>query len=151
VTTTATTADELLTVVNGMRRVLRRRLRADLQWPRLPPAQVELLVLVDAEPAIGIAAAARSLHLAGNTVSTLVNQLVDAGLVLRETDPADRRAARLVLTEAGRARLARWRRARRRLVGEAMDRLPADEVTALGGALPALRHLLDELAEEEGP
>jgi hypothetical protein len=32
-----------------------------------------------------------------------------------------------------------------------MDRLPADEVTALGGTLPALRHLLDELAEEEGP
>ncbi|WP_239028516.1 MarR family winged helix-turn-helix transcriptional regulator [Pseudonocardia acidicola] len=137
-----------MAVVLGLRRVVRRRLRADLPGPRLRGAQVELLQLVEAEPGIGVAAAARSLHLAGNSVSTLVNQLVDAGLLRRETDPADRRAARLELTDTAAARLARWREARSRMVGDALRRLPADEVATVAAALPALRKLLDELAEE---
>src|SRR5947199_4929761 len=70
------TADELMGLAAGLRRVVRRRLRAELPGPALRGAQVELLQLVEAEPGVGVAAAARSLHLAGNTVSTLVNQLV---------------------------------------------------------------------------
>ena len=137
-----------MTLVAGLRRVIRRRLRADLPGPPLRGAQVELLQIVEAEPKIGIAAAARSLHLAGNTVSTLVNQLVEAGLMRREVDPDDRRAARLLLTDAAGARLARWRGARSRLVGDVLERLPAHDVEALGAALPALRSLLDELEAE---
>ena len=89
------TADELMGLAAGLRRVVRRRLRAELPGPALRGAQLELLQLVEAEPGVGVAAAARSLHLAGNTVSTLVNQLVAAGMVHRAVDPADRRAARL--------------------------------------------------------
>jgi DNA-binding MarR family transcriptional regulator len=141
------TADELMRLVAGLRRLVRRRLRTDLPGSRLRGAQVELLQIVEARPTIGVAAAARDLHLAGNTVSTLVNQLVDAGMLRRESDPDDRRAARLVLTDAAGARLARWREARTRLVGDALERLPAHDRDALGAALPALRNLLDELGE----
>ncbi len=143
------TADELMQLVAGVRRVVRRRLRADLPGPRLRGAQVELLQIVEATPKIGVAAAARELHLAGNTVSTLVNQLVDAGMLRRESDPDDRRAACLMLTDTTGARLARWREARGRLVGDALARLPAHDVEALGAALPALRNLIDELEVEE--
>ncbi|MEW9531064.1 MarR family winged helix-turn-helix transcriptional regulator [Microbispora sp. NPDC049125] len=143
------TAQELMAAVLGIRRVIRRRLREELPGPRLRGAQVELLHLVESEPGIGVASAARSLHLAGNSVSTLVNQLLDAGLLRREVDPADRRAARLFVTEAAVARMSRWREARRRLVGDALARLPDDEVAAVGAALPALRHLLTELAKED--
>ncbi|GAA1788893.1 hypothetical protein GCM10009682_08690 [Luedemannella flava] len=38
---------------------------------------------------IGVPAAARELRLAGNPVSTLINQLTEAGHLCRETDPAD--------------------------------------------------------------
>ena len=117
------TADELMGLTAGLRRVVRRRLRAELPGPALRGAQVELLQLVEAEPGVGVAAAARSLHLAGNTVSTLVNQLVAAGMVRRAVDAADRRAAHLTLTDEARGRLARWRsaraRARRRRAGPA--------------------------------
>lgn len=132
----------------GLRRVVRRRLRPDMPGPQVRGAQGELLLVVEAEPHIGVAAAARTLHLAGNTVSTLVNQLVDAGMLLREVDPTDRRAVRLVLTDAATARLDRWRRARSSLVGEALQRLSPEDVAALDAAVPALQHLLDELSKE---
>ena len=140
------TADELMGLVQGLRRVVRRRLQAELPGPALRGAQLELLQLVEAEPGVGVAAAARSLHLAGNTVSTLVNQLVAAGMVRRAVDPADRRAARLSLTDAARDRLARWRGARRVLVSEALERMPAADVAALEAALPALKNLIGELS-----
>ena len=105
-----------------------------------------LRLLVEAEPGVGVAAAARSLHLAGNTVSTLVNQLVGAGMVHRAVDPADRRAAHLSLTDAARERLARWRSARGVLVADAMQRLPDADVAALEAALPALKNLVRELS-----
>jgi DNA-binding MarR family transcriptional regulator len=76
---------------------------------------------------------------------------VEAGLLQREVDPDDRRAALLLPTQAGTARIARWRQARSALVGEALGRLTRHDVATLGAALPALRNLLDELAEERTP
>jgi DNA-binding MarR family transcriptional regulator len=136
-------------VLGGMRRVVRRRLAVSRQ-PRLPSAQIDLLIAVEEEPGIGIAAAARVLHLADNSVSGLVNVLVDAGLLARETDPADRRAAQLFLTPAARERLAGWRAARAELVGQALERLDETDREAVAAALPALRRLLDEMRHEEG-
>ncbi|WP_285773086.1 MarR family transcriptional regulator [Microtetraspora sp. NBRC 13810] len=147
--TPQTTADDVMAVVLGMRRVLRRRLRDLSATPTLRGAQVEVLTFVEAEPGSGVAAVARALRLAGNSVSTLVNQLVDAGLLSREVDPADRRAVRLFLTDAAHARLARWREARSRLLGDAFARLPAQEAATIAAALPALRLLISELAEED--
>jgi DNA-binding MarR family transcriptional regulator len=141
------TADELFAVVAGLRRVARRRLRDSVSGPRLRGAQSELLQLVEAEPGIGVAAAARALHLAGNSVSTLVNELVREQLLHREIDPSDRRAARLLLTDQARARLTAWRRARSQMVGAAYDRLPTPDQDTLTTALPALRRLLRELEE----
>lgn len=145
-------AEEVVAVVDtvaALRRVARRKLRARGPGPRLRGAQLELLQLVETEPGIGVAAAARALHLAGNSVSTLVNQLVRHGLLTREADPSDRRAARLRLTEQATRRLTTWRAARRALIGAAVDRLPSDDQRALAAALPAVRRLLIELEEVE--
>jgi DNA-binding MarR family transcriptional regulator len=146
-TTTGTTAQELFAVVTGLRRVVRRQLRDRVPGPRLRGAQLELLQAVESEPGIGVAAAADALHLAQNSVSTLVNQLVEAGLLERERDPSDRRAVRLRLTDAAEQRLATWRAARGRLVDDALAGLPAAEVTAITAALPALAHLLERIEE----
>ena len=141
-------AERLMWSVLGLRRVVRRRLRAELPGPRLRQAQIELLRVVEDRPGIGVAAAARRLHLADNSVSTLVNQLIDTEMLVRRVDPADRRAARLELTEAARHRLEIWRRGRTRLVGDALDRLPDGDVAAIEAALPALGRLLAELTED---
>jgi len=103
--------------------------------------------VVEEHPGIGVAAAARALHLADNSVSTLVNLLVTAGLLGREVHPHDRRAARLRITGAARARLDTWRQRRAALVVGAFGVLPDDDVAAIEAALPALGRLVAVLAE----
>ncbi|WP_326834211.1 MarR family winged helix-turn-helix transcriptional regulator [Amycolatopsis rhabdoformis] len=141
-------AERLMSAVQGVRRVVRRRVRAEVPGPPLPGAQVELLRVVERLPGIGVAAAARELGLAGNSVSTLVNLLVEAGLLRREVDPADRRAAQLDVTEAARERMAIWRKARTGLVTTALARLSEEDTTVITAALPALERLMDVLKEE---
>jgi DNA-binding MarR family transcriptional regulator len=138
-------AGDLMTVTAGIRRRVRRQLRQVVPNQPLPPAQLDLLMVVEAEPGIGVAAAARTMHLAGNSVSALVNSLVGAELLRRETDPADRRAARLYLTPAARRRLTRYRDSRAALVGQALDRVGPADREAIERALPALRRLLEAL------
>ncbi|MGW4065032.1 MarR family winged helix-turn-helix transcriptional regulator [Amycolatopsis sp. NPDC004747] len=141
-------ADRLLSAVQGVRRVVRRRVRAEVPGSPLPGAQVELLRVVADQPGIGVAAAARELHLANNSVSTLVNQLADAGFVRREADPADRRAVRLEITAAAADRMAAWRRARTGLVADALARLSEEDTAAIEQALPALEKLMGILKEQ---
>jgi DNA-binding MarR family transcriptional regulator len=141
-------AEQLMRAVVGLRRVVRRGVRFTLPDPPLRGAQIELLRVVEEKPGIGVAAAAGELHLAGNSVSTLVNQLIDAGMLRREIDPLDRRAARLQLTEAARCRLENWRRARTGLVAGALSELPEADSTAITSALPALEKLMQILKEQ---
>ena len=141
-------AERLMGAVQGIRRVVRRRVRADVPGFPLPGAQVEVLRVVADHPGIGVAAAARELHLAANSVSTLVNQLVDAGLLRREADPIDRRAARLELTGTAVDRIAAWRRARTGLVAVALAELSEEDTKVIESALPALEKLMGVLKEQ---
>ncbi|MDQ3905719.1 MAG: MarR family transcriptional regulator [Actinomycetota bacterium] len=137
--------DELMAAVGALRRLVRRRLRQVVAGPPLRGAQLELMRVIEQHPGIGIAPAARVLHLAANTVSTLVDQLIDLGMLVRDTDPADRRAARLWLTEAATQRLAAGRQARAELMARVVAGLSTAEREALARALPALRALLAAL------
>jgi DNA-binding MarR family transcriptional regulator len=111
---------------------------------------VELLQVVEESPGIGVAAAAKALYLAGNSVSALAGQLANAGYLRRQTDPDDRRAARLYLTPAASKRLARWRTARAALVGAGLAALAPEDVRDIEQALPALRRLAGVLSQEGG-
>ncbi|MGB6163688.1 MAG: MarR family winged helix-turn-helix transcriptional regulator [Pseudonocardiaceae bacterium] len=142
--------EELMVTVAALRRLVRRRLRSELGGPPLRGAHVELLQVIEKQPGIGITPAARVLHLAANTVSMLVEQLIGLGMVVRQTDPDDRRAARLWLTEAATQRLAAGRQARTELVAGGLAGLPVADREALTGALPALRALLVALEAGEG-
>ncbi|MET8037667.1 helix-turn-helix domain-containing protein [Streptomyces sp. NPDC005345] len=132
----------------GLQRLIRRRLRGGTDGPQLRGAEIDLLRLVAARPGLGVSEAAKELYLAGNSVSTLVNQLVRDGYLIRETDPADRRAARLLTTPAADTRLRDWRQRRAVLVRRQVDRLDPAERAALEAALPALHQLAANLHEE---
>ncbi|HEY3894663.1 MAG TPA: MarR family transcriptional regulator [Pseudonocardiaceae bacterium] len=142
-------ADELMTTVVALRRLVRRRVRSVVPGPPLRGAQVELLRVIEQQPGIGIGPAARVLQLVANSVSTLVDQLMDLGMLVRDTDPDDRRAARLWLTEAATQRLAAGRQARAELMADVVTRLPVDDREALPVALSALRALLIALETEK--
>jgi DNA-binding MarR family transcriptional regulator len=140
--------DELAEVLTGVQRLMRRRLRAGFTGPRLQGAQVELLRLVREQPGVRISAAAAALSLAGNTVSTLVNQLVATDLLRRKVAPDDRRAGLLYLTPAAARRLDQWQERRHALVHEQVQRLPDEDRAALASAVPALRRLAQGLRED---
>jgi DNA-binding MarR family transcriptional regulator len=140
--------EELADALVGVQRLIRRRVRREMPDPPLRGAEVELLRLVVAQPGIGISDAAKFLYLASNSVSTLVNQLVRAGYLVRETDPSDRRAARLLPTPAAGTRLSEWRRRRADVVRHQVSQLDEADREALRAALPALHELAVHLREE---
>jgi DNA-binding MarR family transcriptional regulator len=138
-------AADLTSAWGGVRRRLRRSARAAVGGEPLTGSQIEVLRLVETQPGVGVRDTAAALHLAPNTVSTLVGSLVALGLLERRPDPGDRRAARLHLTPAATTRLRRWRDERDRVMAAALADLAADDVDALRASLPALRRLLAAL------
>jgi len=144
-TTLDETASDLLAVVGPLQRVLRKRAREDWPLEPLATAQVDLLRAVRLRSDITVGEAAAELHIAPNTASTLAQQLVAAGLVAREPDPADRRAVRLVLTPAAERRMAAWHDRRLQVLDAALDRLPSADRAAVARAVRPLRELLEAL------
>jgi DNA-binding MarR family transcriptional regulator len=138
----ATLDAHLLTeIVTRLRRALRASIRTDIPWEALPMAQVELLQTLDEAAPARVNDLAERLHLANSTVSGLIAQMIDSGLVKRQTDPADRRAAVVTLTTAGRAQLTAWERFHEQRIGLALDQLQPPDRDAIIHALPALGRL----------
>ena len=121
-------------------------MRTSVQAEPLPPARSELLRLAARRPGIGVAEAAAELHLAPNSVSTMVSKLAEDGLLNRDRPPSDGRSVRLSVTEAGAARVEQWRDIRTDLAGRALQPLSPVDRQALAGAIPALTRL----AERDG-
>jgi DNA-binding MarR family transcriptional regulator len=146
-----TMADDLLDAVGLLRRRTRRVVGRPWPIETLSNAQVELLRLVRRRPGVSVAEAATDLGLAANTVSTLVRQLTDAGLLRRLADADDRRVARLQLTAPAQRRVEQWRDRRTGLVAEAIAGLPAADQRALARAVPVIAALAAMLDVEALP
>jgi DNA-binding MarR family transcriptional regulator len=67
---------------------------------------------------------AARLRLQKSTISRLVDQLVDDGLVRRVQNPADRRSVLVELTAKGATRVARLHRARAEMFAELLRAIP---------------------------
>ena len=132
-------------MINRLRRALRTSIRTDFPWETLPAAQVELLQTLQDRTEVRVSDVATTLHLAPSTVSGLFGQMLNARMVARDTDPADRRAARFRLTDVGAARLAGWQQAHERRIESALARLNPDDQQAIIEDLPALAVLADLL------
>lgn len=82
-------------------------------------------------------------------ITLLVNRMEERGWVLRQTDPADRRAVLVVLTPDGRDAFERLRMEYRALLHEEMATLTDDEVEVLARAVEILDHVVERLTERE--
>ena len=82
-------------------------------------------------------------------MTTLVNRLVDQGLVTRGGDPSDGRVVLLDITAAGIDVLARRRAERAARLRGPLTTLSPDDRQALAAALPALTRLADALRRPE--
>jgi DNA-binding MarR family transcriptional regulator len=138
-------AADLFAAISAVRRTARRAVRLAWAQQPLPPAQSELLRLAAAQPGLSVAEAARELHLAPNTVSTLVGRLADQGLLNRGRDSSDGRTALLTVTGKARQRITEWRDLRSDLAGRALDRLSPADQRALARAVSALLRLAEQM------
>jgi DNA-binding MarR family transcriptional regulator len=138
-------ADALLRETARIRRVGRRREGRPEELERLSGAHLELVRLVRRTPGVSVAQAAAELGLAANTVSTLVRRLSDDGLLVRRSDPADRRIARLELPRELARRAGAYRDRRLVALGAAIATLDADEQATIAAATALLARVADEL------
>lgn len=74
----------------------------------------------------------------------LVQRLEASGLVSRTSDPSDRRATLVAVTDAGRDALAERRRQQDAIVAARVARLPPDQLAALDAAVDAIVELTQE-------
>lgn len=135
----------LTEAVTRLRRALRASIRTDYPWETLPMAQVELLQVLAAHSPVRVGDLAARQRLAFSTVSGLIGQMMNAGLVERTTDPKDRRASAVTLTDAGRRQIAAWTHAHEQRLSTALEALPEKDQAAVRAALPALLHIADLL------
>jgi DNA-binding MarR family transcriptional regulator len=77
------------------------------------------------------------------SMTALVRQLAELGLVERRADPEDGRVVLVVITPAGRRHLADRRRAAAASFSALLGQLSAEEIATLVAAVPAINHLLD--------
>lgn len=140
-----TEASDLLAALGAIRRVARRAVRASADAQALPPARSELLRLTARRPGISVAEAAQELHLAPNSVSTMVSKLAADGLLSRDRGAADGRSVRLSVTGKGEARIGQWRDIRAELAGRALEELGATDRQAIKAAVPALARLAEQM------
>lgn len=121
-------------------RLLRMARRHDdssgLGGPRLSA----LSVIVFAGP-LSLAELAAEEQVRAPTMTRVVEALVQAGLVTRETDPRDRRAVRIEATEEGRAVLEAGRRRRVGAIAERLSRLAESERRALERGVELIERL----------
>lgn len=140
-------AVELAELSGRLRRALRAGVRRDWPYDQLSTAQLDLLRLLADHKALSVNDAAEHLGVAPNTVSGLVRQMTDAGLVSRRPDPGDRRVGRLHASALALRQLRRWRGFRDTLLAEALGQLDAADQAALAAAAGPLRRLVAALEQ----
>lgn len=86
---------------------------------------------------------AAALRLQKSTVSRLVDQLEQAGVVARHANPNDRRSVLVSLTDVGATRAARLDEARRDLFSGLLSRLTPDERDTVVAGLTRLKEAAD--------
>ncbi|MBL7502124.1 MarR family transcriptional regulator [Frankia sp. CNm7] len=120
-------------------------------FEKLRPRHIQLLRLLAQRPGISVRAAAEALSMRPHNLSTLLTDLVDAGLVERLGDPRDRRIARLYLSDGTREEVESVERELQGAVVEALARLTDVDQGRIRSALPALRRLIAGLTPPTEP
>lgn len=130
---------EILRLANA----LIRDLIPVLEQFALTPQQAAVLMRIDSLPEPPtLAALGRALSVSKQNVTGMVARLVEARLVDREGDPADLRASRLKLTEAGAALVRQLRPALRRWSRERLGSLAEADRARLGSSIGLLLEVL---------
>lgn len=107
----------------------------------LPVSQVRALKFLRENPGASLSDVAESLGLGAPTVSKAINELVEAGMVSRTGDSADRRRVTLHATAGGLAALRKASEVAHAQVAKLLEPLDEEEVAAVERAISLLQPL----------
>jgi DNA-binding MarR family transcriptional regulator len=131
--------DEMVAAVVTASRVLvavsARSLTAVEETLTVP--QFRMLVVLEAHGATNLSRLAEQLAVNPSTAMRMADRLISAGSVERTTDPSDRRAAKLALTEAGHRVVHEATSRRRTEIARIVSAMPPDRRGAMVEALQA--------------
>jgi DNA-binding MarR family transcriptional regulator len=113
-------------------------------WQEMTYQQYNVLRIVQQHGTTGQAEIARRLLVSAPVVTRLAAALVDAGLLERREDPADKRAVLLALTATGRRQTTAMRRELLDAAGELLEPIPPEQREAVAEALERLQVLLPD-------
>lgn len=137
-------AAELAELFFRLSKRIRHRSAEHLAPLGLTPAQARALRVLHHEKPMRIVALAGRLDIVPRSATTVVDALEQAGLVTRETDPADRRSVLVSLSAAGRERMRGLHASRRRAAEDAFGSLPESDRAALARILHALHGAIND-------
>jgi DNA-binding MarR family transcriptional regulator len=134
---------EALQLVIAMHRLLRglRRVVADIAAPNA--TQLILLGLLDQHGPLRVGELAARIPCPQPTATITVAGLQTAGLVTREADPADGRAARVLITEDGRRALRSLAQSEAEALTALLSTVDEEGLRVLRAAIPLLSGLAD--------
>jgi DNA-binding MarR family transcriptional regulator len=116
---------------------LARRLRQESASGRTP-SQLSALASIEQHGPLTLGALAEHERVAPPTITNIVAKLESDGLVSRHVDQADRRFARVTVTESGAALMAEIRRRKTTWLAGRINELDSEQQAALAAALDAL-------------
>ena len=135
-------------LVARLRRAMRKAARARVPTMALSVAQLELLSLVQEHAGARSGDLAGLLHLAPNSVSTLANAMVSAGMLDRAPGATDKRTVAFTLTPQGARLVRQWRSTNAALLQSAIAALSSQDRQVLTEALPVLERLVAVIDEQ---
>jgi DNA-binding MarR family transcriptional regulator len=135
-------------LVAALRRAMRKAARVAQPAMPLSVAQLELLSVVQEHPGARPGDLATLLRLAANSVSTLANALVAAGMLDRSPGVGDKRTVEFALTPRGARLVGQWRATNTGLLHHAITALDAHDQQVLTEALPVLARLVSVIDEQ---
>ena len=110
----------------------------------LTPSQNSALASIERNGALTPSELASIERIQRPTATRILNGLLDAGLVTRETDATDRRIARVKVTRAGSAMLQRGRSRRTAYLARRLQRLDPEELEVLERAAELIERLTED-------
>jgi DNA-binding MarR family transcriptional regulator len=124
---------------------LSRRLRPTVAGSRLTPSQTSVLFTIARLGPLGLSEISAIEDINPTMLSRITAQLCRSELISREPDPADKRAALVRATPAGKRLRKRIHRERTEALQERMAKLTDKQRELLWSALPALEALAEQI------
>ena len=125
---------------------LSRRLRQQIE-PDVTASQFSALVSIERSGPVSLGELAAIERVQPPTLTKVVAKLEELGYVTRDPDPADRRIARVRLSDVGVRFVAASRTLRNQYLADRLQRFTSAELAALKHALPLFERLVEDTPE----